>query len=165
MPDPEIRKLGQADVLVFKRIRLEALRTEPASFASSAEDWELYSDEDWRERLRMPVFVAFRSGVPVGIMGLLPQQARKMKHRATLIMVYVRATERGTGIAGRLLDTIARFAAENGISQIELNVSSKNARAIRFYERCGFREAGLIPAGMRDQGQDVDEIIMLRRLP
>lgn len=165
VPDPEIRRLEQGDVPVFRKIRLEALRLEAASYASAVEDWERYSDKEWRDRLRMPVFVAFRSGDPVGIMGLLPQQALKMKHRATLVMVYVRANERGTGMAERLLNIVAHFAVENGISQIELNVSSRNSRAIRFYERGGFRATGLIPAGMRDQGQDVDELIMVRRLP
>ena len=164
MRDTEIRQLNADDVEVFKTIRLEALRLEPAAFASKPEDWASLPDEEWRDRLQVPVFVAFRSGEPVGIMGLLPQQPSKMKHRSTLIMVYLRSSERGQGLAKRLLDTVVDFAARNGISQIELTVNSRNHRAIRFYERCDFRRIGLIPAGMIHEGQEIDEVLMARRV-
>lgn len=112
----------------------------------------------------MPVFVAFQSQEPVGLMGLLRQQASKMKHRSTLIMVYLRDSARGQGLAEGLMNAVAKYAAESGVSQIELNVSSQNRRAIRFYERNGFRAIGLIPAGMIHEGEEVDEVIMARRL-
>ncbi|WP_128253724.1 GNAT family N-acetyltransferase [Falsirhodobacter deserti] len=164
MPDVIIRQLTKDDVATFKAIRLEALRMEPAAYASSVEDWASLSDHEWASRLQMPVFVAFQSGEPVGIMGLLRQQASKMKHRSTLIMVYLRDSARGQGLAEGLMDAVARFAAESGVLQIELNVSSQNSRAIRFYERSGFRAIGLIPAGMIHEGEEVDEVIMARRL-
>ena len=37
-------------------------------------------------------------------------------------------------------------------------------RAIRFYERCDFRRIGLIPAGMIHEGQEIDEVLMARRV-
>ncbi|HMT98115.1 MAG TPA: GNAT family N-acetyltransferase [Amaricoccus sp.] len=164
MHDTEIRQLNADDVDAFRAIRLEALRLEPAAYASKPEDWASLPDEEWRERLQVPVFVAFSSGEPVGIMGLLRQQPSKMKHRSTLVMVYLRASERGKGLARRLLDAVVDFAARNGISQIELTVNSRNDRAIRFYERSDFRRIGLIPAGMIHEGQEIDEILMARRV-
>lgn len=164
MINMEIRQLTKDDFGILKAIRMEALRLEPAAFASSLEDWASLSDEEWAARLQLPIFVAFKAGEPVGIMGLLPQQASKMKHRSTLIMVYLRSSARGQGLAEGLLAAVTEFAVQNGISQIELNVSSKNGRAIRFYERSGFRMIGLIPAGMIHEGEEVDEVIMARRL-
>ncbi|WP_311759517.1 GNAT family N-acetyltransferase [Paracoccus broussonetiae] len=164
MRDMEIRRLTPDEFPIFKAIRLEALGSEPAAYASSAGDWARLSDEEWRGRLQIPVFVAFRAGNPVGIMGLLPQQASKMKHRATLIMVYLRPEERGGGAAQALLDALIAEARKAGISQIELNVSCRNPRAIRFYERSGFDRIGIIPAGMIHEGQEIDEMIMARRL-
>ncbi|MDB6455015.1 GNAT family N-acetyltransferase [Falsirhodobacter sp. 20TX0035] len=164
MPDIEIRQLTKDDVSAFKAIRLEALQMEPAAYASGVEDWVSLSDDEWASRLQLPVFVAFQSGEPVGVMGLLRQQASKMKHRSTLIMVYLRSSSRGQGLAEGLMDAVAKFATECGILQIELNVSSQNSRAIRFYERNGFRAIGLIPAGMIHEGEEVDEVIMARRL-
>lgn len=92
-----IRLLNSDDVETFRSIRIEALQAEPASFASSAEDWERLSGDEWRRRtVDNPVFVAFQDDVPVGIAGLIRQSASKMAHRATLVMVYVRRELRGT---------------------------------------------------------------------
>ncbi len=55
-----IRHLGPQDLAIFRAIRLEALRREPAAFASSAEDWELLPDDEWMRRLITNyVFVSF----------------------------------------------------------------------------------------------------------
>ena len=54
MRDTEIRQLNADDVEVFKTIRLEALRLEPAAFASKPEDWASLPNEEWRDRLQPP---------------------------------------------------------------------------------------------------------------
>lgn len=160
-----IRQLGAEDVDIFRRIRLESLELDPAAYASSYEDWAPLSVEGWRQNLQNPVFVAFRDGEPVGIMGLLPQRARKMAHRATIIMVYVRRSERGTGLARSLLDSVTAHARETGILQLELSVSAENPAAIRFYQREGFHDVGRIPGGFRHERREIDDIVMVRRLP
>jgi ribosomal protein S18 acetylase RimI-like enzyme len=160
-----IRRLGPDDVETFRCIRLEALRMEPDSFASSAEDWEKLPDVEWRRRLTdNPVFVAFRTGEPVGIMGLLRQRASKMAHRATVVMVYVHRSARGTGIARALLTAVTEHARSEGILQLELSVSAENAAAIAFYRREGFEAVGRIPGGCIRNGREVDDIIMVRRI-
>lgn len=134
-----IRLLGIDEAEAFRSIRLEALRTEPAFFASSAEDWEKLPDEEWRRRtVGNPVFVAFQDDVPVGIMGLMRQSASKMAHRATLVMVYLRRELRGTGLAKRLLDAVADYARNEGIKQLELAVSADNRRRSDFTIARGF---------------------------
>jgi GNAT superfamily N-acetyltransferase len=160
-----IRLLGSEDVEVFRRIRLEALRAEPAAFASSAEDWEALSDEEWLRRLTdNPVFVAFCDGEPVGIMGLLRQSSSRMAHRATIIMVYLRASQRGGGLAKALLEALADHAHRCGILQLELAVNADNLAALRFYRREGFVEIGRIPGGFLHEGRETDEIMMARRI-
>jgi RimJ/RimL family protein N-acetyltransferase len=160
-----IRLLGQDDVDAFRRIRLEALRTEPAAYASRTEDWESLSDEEWRRRLTdNPVFVAFDDGEPVGIMGFIRQRSSKMAHRATIVMVYLREIMRGTGLAAELLAALTDHARKSGIRQLELAVSIENIGAIRFYQRAGFAEIGRFPGGYLDEGQEVDEILMACRL-
>ncbi|MEX0955648.1 MAG: GNAT family N-acetyltransferase [Rhizobiaceae bacterium] len=160
-----IRLLGSDDVEVFRRIRLEALRAEPAAFASSAEDWEQLADEEWLRRLTdNPVFVAFHDGEPVGIMGLMRERSSRMAHRATIIMVYLRANLRGGGLAKALLEALADHARGNGILQLELSANADNPAALRFYRRDGFVEIGRIPAGFLHQGKEIDEIMMARRI-
>ncbi|ACP22763.1 putative acetyltransferase protein (plasmid) [Sinorhizobium fredii NGR234] len=160
-----IRLLGPDDVESFRRIRLEALRTEPESFASSAEDWEKLPEDEWRRRLiDNPAFVAFHAGEPVGIMGLLRQRASKMVHRATIVMVYVNRDFRGSGVARLLLAAVTDFARSEGIRQLELSVSAENPAAIAFYRRERFEAAGRIPGGCIRNGREVDDLIMVRRI-
>ncbi|MGR9373232.1 N-acetyltransferase family protein [Rhizobium leguminosarum] len=159
-----IRHIQADEVEAFRRIRLEALRTEPSLFASRYEDWEALSLEEWRNRLNEPVFIAFQDGEPVGITGLLRQRSSKMVHRATIIMVYVRRSLRGTGLAARLLSAAAHHARDIGILQLELFVSAENPAAIRFYQREGFSEIGRIPGGVLEEGREIDDVMMARRL-
>ncbi|RUM18896.1 GNAT family N-acetyltransferase [Rhizobium vallis] len=159
-----IRLIGADEVEAFRQIRLEALRTEPASFASRYEDWEVLSLEEWRNRLNEPVFIAFQDGAPVGIMGLFRQRSSKMAHRATIVMVYIISRLRGTGLAGRLLEAVSDHARAAGILQLELFVSAENPAAIRFYQRQGFAEIGRIPGGVLEEGREIDDVMMARRL-
>jgi len=160
-----IRQLGPDDMQVFRQIRLEALRREPANFASSVEDWEVLPDAEWTRRLTAnAVFVDFHDGEPVAMMGLMPQAASKMAHRATVIMVYVRKDRRGAGHARALLDAVADYARSAGIRLLELAVSAENPAAIRFYQREGFAQAGRIPGGTIHEGREIDEILMTRRI-
>ncbi|WP_426231226.1 GNAT family N-acetyltransferase [Pararhizobium sp. DWP3-4] len=160
-----IRQLGPDDMQVFRQIRLEALRNEPANFASSAADWEALPDAEWTRRLTVnAVFVDFHEGEPVAIMGLMPQTASKMAHRGTVIMVYVRKGRRGGGHAKAILDMLVAHALQAGIRQLELAVSAENPSAIRFYQREGFTQAGRIQGGTIHEGREIDEILMTRRI-
>ncbi|RWK58123.1 GNAT family N-acetyltransferase [Mesorhizobium sp.] len=160
-----LKLLDPDEFEIFKRIRLEALRAAPEAFASSAAEWENLPDEEWRRRLtNNPVVVSFRGEEPVGIMGLKRQRASKMAHRATVIMVYLRDSERGGGYAVGMLNMLLDHARALGIRQIELAVSAENPAAIRFYQREGFHEIGCIPAGFLHDGREIDEIVMARRL-
>lgn len=159
-----IRLLEPDDVDLFRRIRLEALRMEPDAFASTAEQWEALPEEEWRRRLTdNPVFGAFDGNEIVGLMGLWPERAVKTAHRATIIMVYVRSDRRGGGFAKALLAAVNDYARQNGVRQLELTVSAENPAAVRFYEREGFRQIGLIPGGFLQGDREVDEVLMARR--
>lgn len=159
-----IKRATAFDLASFKHIRLEALRMEPENFASAYSDWAEMPDEDWLRRMESPVFLAFQAEEPVGIMGLIRQSGLKMQHRADLIMVYVRSDLRGSGIAGQLMKAAVEQALSSGIRQLELHVSAENPPAIRFYERQGFAEIGRIPGAVFEQGREVDDVIMARRL-
>lgn len=159
-----IRHVQVDEVDAFRRIRLEALLSDPSYFASSYDDWTSLSVSEWQQRLKDPVFIAFQDSEPVGITGLVRQRASKMAHRATIIMVYVRKNMRGAGLAKNLLDTVADYARGIGVVQLELTVSAENPAAIRFYMREGFSEVGRIPGGFLHDGREINDVIMIRRL-
>lgn len=159
-----IRRLEHADVHLFKRIRLEALRADPSAYAAGYEDWARLSDEEWLMRMNEPVFTVLKGDEPVGLAGLMRQRSSKMAHRATIVMVYLRQSLRGTGLASDLMKALAAHAREIGIRQLELTVSAENPAAICFYKREGFIEVGRIPAALLHEGREIDEFVMARRI-
>jgi len=162
---PTVRRLGADDLAAFKAIRLEALTLEPQAFASTVADWENLDDAARLRNLTAnPIFAAFRAGEPVGLLGLIREIGIQRAHRALIVMVYVRAAERGTGVAQAMLDNAVAFAREWGILQLELGVNAASARAIRFYERNGFVRFGLLPNFTLRDGVSTDEAMMARRI-
>lgn len=159
-----IRHIDATEVEAFKRIRLEALRAEPSAYASSYEDWAALSDEEWQTRMSEPVVAAFLGEEPVALVGLMRQRAGKMTHRASIVMVYVRKSQRGTGLAGDLIDAIIEEARAMGIIQLELAVTAENQAAVRFYERKGFVAFGRVPGALLHEGRELDDILMARRI-
>jgi len=58
---------------------------------------------------------------------------------------YVDTPWQGTGLAQTLMLQVQAIASEAGAATIWLSTWEHNHRARRFYERCGFREAGRHP--------------------
>lgn len=126
-----IRRLAPDDWATFRAIRLEALRLEPAAYASTHDDWAQLSEEDWRGRLDANVvFATFCDTETTGIAGLRPDGA--------VIMVYVRATARGKGHAQLLMQTVRDEARARNMPRLWLHVALDNAPARRLYEWSGY---------------------------
>ena len=164
MQEIEIRQLGAQDLPVFQALRLESLRLAPWAFGNRFEDWAQLPEALWLERLKTPVFALFLAGEPCGLMGLLPQSGARKCHRATLVMVYLRQSARGAGLADRLLRHVLDYAKAAGHWQIELNVAEDNPRAIAFYERFGFTRYGRLPAAFLEEGEGKAELLMLLQM-
>jgi putative acetyltransferase len=58
---------------------------------------------------------------------------------AELKRMYVRETARGKGVAEAILQRLTAEAAAAGLNMLKLETGSLQQRAIRFYERAGFR--------------------------
>lgn len=68
------------------------------------------------------------------------------KHgQVELARFYVHREHHGRGIAQRLMDASVDAARELGGATLWLGVWEHNERAIRFYEKCGFGDAGSQP--------------------
>ena len=86
---------------------------------------------------------------------------RRSAHRVELaIALYRKFT--GFGLGRLLLERLLRLVRELGYEQAELTVNAENARAIRLYERLGFRAVGRFPrASKYADGSYADEIFMV----
>lgn len=160
----QIRQVSTAEMDLFRQIRLEALQCEPDAFASVHADWLKFSNEEWNARMNIPIFVAFVEDKPIGLMALKQFTPSKMMHRATLTMVYVNKSFRGSGLAGQLLEAVIIYAKSKKIAQIELGVRGDRKPAIRFYTSAAFSEIGNVPNGYVDSNSAFDEVLMVRQL-
>lgn len=58
---------------------------------------------------------------------------------------YIKQSYRGSGIAGRLLDELMKKSLSMGLRKLILDVEITNGRAIRFYEKNGFKQTNVTP--------------------
>jgi ribosomal protein S18 acetylase RimI-like enzyme len=64
------------------------------------------------------------------------------------LAIAVRQAHRGCGLGARLLTELARVARDAGFSRLSLSVDHRN-RAVRLYERLGYREVARDDDGVR----------------
>ena len=62
--------------------------------------------------------------------------------------------------ASALTEAVLAFAKENGFGQLNLEVRSDNARAIRLYEKYGFRKLCTFPDFFKIHGESIDFDLM-----
>jgi RimJ/RimL family protein N-acetyltransferase len=156
-------RLTPADAAIYRALRLEGLTLHPRDFRSSPEDEPPVAVVS--ERLATNCFVgAFADDTLVGIGGLIRETRLKVRHKATLVGMYVTATARGHGIADAIIARLLDHARDDGVTLILLTVIAENARARRVYERCGFTVYGIEPIAVRFGDRYLDEALMCRRL-
>ena len=162
----EYRRLrGEADARLWRAIRLEALQTAPEDFLPQYADVIDRPFESFVQNLENGVTcAALRDREPVAVMGLIPETLRAAAHRASLVAVFVRPSERGTGVARALFERLLAEAPSH-IAQVELYVRDGNARAEAFYRRLGFEEYGRLPDATRVDGTSQTDILMRLSVP
>jgi ribosomal protein S18 acetylase RimI-like enzyme len=165
-----MRLLTPDDAEAFWRLRLEALRNDPASFADSAEEHLNTTVETARERLRKGdpaanfIVGMFEEGKLTGTAGFCRYTHNKERHKGHIWGVYVRPESRGKGVASVLMKDIVRRAREiDGIEQITL-VASANLPAQRLYKALGFESYGIEPHSLKIGDQYIDDVLMVRWL-
>lgn len=159
-----VRPLTAEDYEAFREIRLEALRLHPEAFAADPAQEAAMPKEQWLTRLASAVsFGGFADGALAGIAVFSRSGRPKLAHTGDLGAMYLRQSARGSGLADRLIEALLAHAASE-VEQIKLTVNAENSRAVKFYQRHGFRTIGRIPNSIRVDGRSYDELLMLRTL-
>ncbi len=158
-----VKHLAQQDAGDFRHIRLEGFRLQDREFRSSPEDEA--SVVEAAARLEQDFVVgAYEAHDLIGIAGLSRVIGTKLKHKALLWGMYVRAAHRGSGVSDAIMRALVDRARLD-VESIILTVVNGNRPAVRFYERWGFRTYGVEPASVRlADGSYLDEALMIRRL-
>ncbi|MFR8178056.1 MAG: GNAT family N-acetyltransferase [Christensenellales bacterium] len=89
----------------------------------------------------------------------LNRKPRRMSHRGEFGISLKKAWW-GCGAASALTEAVLAFARENGFEQLNLEVRSSNARAIRLYEKYGFRKLCTFPHFFKINGEYIDFDLM-----
>ncbi len=155
------RQLDARDAINFHALRLEGFRLEPRAFRYAPEDeaGTLVSEVETR-LARDFVAGAFDGDTLVGVGGLARSSGAKTSHKALLYGMYVKAHYRGGGAS----DSIMRLLLDEARGSVEivtLTVVAENLRALRFYERWGFRTYGIEKHSIKSGDDDyLDETLM-----
>jgi RimJ/RimL family protein N-acetyltransferase len=166
-----LRPVVEADVVLLRDLRLEALRTHPAMFSA---DYTTHLNQPmtfWTEWVRQRtseqagiIQVASAEKSLVGMSGLHRGDAPKTWHSGIIWGVYVRPAWRGLQIAERLIAECMAWARTRDMRLVKLGVVTTNTAAIRCYARCGFTVYGIEPQTIHHDGVYYDELLMARQL-
>lgn len=100
-------------------------------------------------------------GTPVGMCKLVPLTYRS-SHVLYLGGFAIDPSHGGKGWGLKLLETIIQYARDHQFLRIELSVSVENEKAIRVYQKAGFRQEGILQkyTHLVSQNRFVDEYLM-----
>jgi ribosomal protein S18 acetylase RimI-like enzyme len=152
-----IRRLGPADAVQYRAVRLMGLRAFPHAFRPAVEEAQA-QPLAWAEK-RLATkgeywFGAFDGIELIGAICLRTQEGIKVRHSASLNALVVDPQRQRQGIGAALVAHLIDFARSLGfIRQITLTVTDGNTAAVNLYERFGFRQFGLEPDAFLNEGQ------------
>jgi ribosomal protein S18 acetylase RimI-like enzyme len=77
--------------------------------------------------------------------------------------IYIEKDSRGGPLVSAAIDRVVRYAAEQGRATVFLTVNKGNRRAVRAYEKCGFKITSSVVTDIGG-GFVMDDYIMTRSL-
>jgi GNAT superfamily N-acetyltransferase/predicted nucleotidyltransferase len=125
----------------LRDLRLQALSDAPDAFWATWADESRYGVAEWTRFTRSVAwFVAVQGDRHVGLVGAVRRDDGVEEHE--VIGMWVDPAARRRGVAGLLLDEVARWAGARGAAALTLWVTPGNDEARRFYLRRGFTLTG-----------------------
>jgi ribosomal protein S18 acetylase RimI-like enzyme len=159
-----IRRLGAADVDVFRELRLESLRDAPTAFITDHADEARMARDEFIARLdRELVLGAERSRRLVGIVGLQWQSGPKHSHRGQVWGLYVVPDCRRNGISRQLMEALETEAARD-LEVLDLEVVQNNEPAHCLYQQLGYTVYGIQRRALKIDGAYHDRLLMSKEL-
>ncbi len=154
-----IRRSTRDDWRALKAIRLEALADTPDAYGSTWKENSTWSDGQWKNAASNRLYyLAFRDDVVIG----MASGGLNDTHPGTrwLYAMYVTPSDRGSGVADRLVSTVCSWARGEGAYELYLHVTTSVARARAFYTRLGFRPTGETLLMERDRTLTLETMVL-----
>ena len=160
----EARRLTQADQPAWRNLRIEALERFPSAFLTGVEEQQQRSAAKDRAGLATGNWWGLFDTEMIGQAALIPMPQIACTHRMEIGAFYLTPGFQGTGAAEYLMQTMEDAARARDALQLELSVAASNPKAIRFYEKLGFRRYGIQPRAVILNGQPQDDLFYVKML-
>ena len=163
MTEVTIRRADPGDAQALTDLA-RAVGSEPEGWLLTTNGWRSAANERryLRALRRYPdaaVLVAEADGELVGRLSVARDRHPSSAHVADLGLMVAKGYRR-RGVGRALLEGAVAWAAEAGVTKLELHVFPWNKPAIRLYERFGFEREGVRRRHYRRDGEYVDAILM-----
>lgn len=142
----DIVRIAPESAEQFRRVRLEALKTDPLAFGSTYERELRLTPEEWLQRaesldgIQRIGFFVIRDKEPCGLGACFRNDGDASVGQ--VISIWVAPSSRRSGLGMMLLEAIRAWAESQGITKLLLMVASGNSGAIKLYRHAGFTETG-----------------------
>lgn len=149
-----IRLLKESEFQLYKSIRLEAIRQEPAMFRRSIPAETDLTDAEWLERIKLPraVFGVFDKVQLIGMTSILLVN----EEEGFLGQSYIRKEHRGKGLAALLYKARMVWASAMDLKRLSVSHRESNAISKAANQRSGFQYSHREPANwLDDTSEDV----------
>ena len=142
-----VTRVGRGDWALIRDLRLRALQTDPASFASTYQAEAAYSEQQWRDWAaedaagdEYATFIAREGKQPVGMVAAYRDEVqRNLFH---IVAMWVAPEVRRAGIGRLLLRQIEAWIRSCGGTAAQLSVTTAATAARRLYESAGYAPDG-----------------------
>lgn len=135
-----IRRLGTSDAAAYKRLRLEALQTEPDKYSMPYATELTMPDAHWLNRVqneRIASFGLYHGDEIVGITAIDASDGSKPQD-AYMTQSYIRKAHRGKGLSRMLYDARLAWAKQNNIARLTVAHRRNNIASMRANQHYGF---------------------------
>ena len=156
-----IRVMDEHDWEAVKRIYLQGINTNKATFQTEAPSWQ-----QWDEgHLQVCRFVILADNDIVGWSALGAVSARDCYRGVVEVSIYIAEEARGQGLGEKLLMYTIIASEQAGFWSLYSAVLAENIGSIALHKKCGFRQIGVREklAKMESTGKWHDVVLFERR--
>ncbi len=147
----------------YKDLRLEALKKEPMAFNRSYEEAVKTTSKEWKKRLSKnpdPFLFVLVENKPIGLLQIVYEKPKKLKHVAWISQFYLKRDYRGKGIGKKLLEEAINIIKNNKKTKVlRVGVYESQQSAIRLYKKLGFKIIGKYQKGIKVDNNYYNEIL------